>query len=269
MRRLIVTCAVLAACHGAGNAPEPVPEAPPTLRYAADSAHYLLVSHRTGEQEMQGQVNRQTQRTQYWLGATLAAAEGDTLATRFLVDSVTESGGAFGSGDLTQVRGAEWTARLAPNGQLLNFDGPSAAGVSSQLANLLSQFYPRIPEEGLTAGAAWVDTVTGDVDVGGVVLTITAVHHNEAVGPAEFDAVPAFLIRVVSEYTMSGQGSQSGQPLTLDGTGRRHVREYLTPTGHYLGRVAADTSQFDVVLTALGMSIPGRQWRYDTLKVVQ
>lgn len=265
MRRLALACLLAAACSTGGGAPDIVPPVP-RLGFRADSVGYLFVSHRGTAQDVNGQSVQQQQVTQAWFRATLRGA-GDTLAAQFQIDSMVERGSLAALGDLAGTRGAAWSGQLAPTGQVLDLRGPRDAGVLSQMANYFDNFYPRLPAGGVQAGATWVDSVTSDIDVGGVVLTIASVHHNTAVGPDTVGGRPVFVIRVATDYTMRGAGSQSGQPLTLDGTGRRHVREYLAPDGRYLGSVMADTSSYDVLLTSLGMAIPGRTLRYDTLRV--
>ena len=270
MRRLALACCCAAACSSAGGGPSSdVPPAPRTIRYVPDSVTYHLTGHRQLEQEFQGQATRQELRLRVWFRSMLAPGMTDTMAARLVLDSVAESGGGSAPGDLAAMRGATWTGRLTPGGELLDLAGPPDAGLANQMFNTLREFYPRLPAAGVLAGDAWVDTVTSDVDVGGVQLTIRAVHDHDAIGLQPWDAGEAFLIRVTTAYTIAGEGSESGQPLTLNGTGRRHTQEYLSPTGRYLGNVVADTSTYEVVLTALGMSIPGRQWRYDTVRVAR
>jgi hypothetical protein len=266
MRR-VVLAAWLAAC--ASSPPEATVPADRAVRYAADTVAYHVNAWRLVEQDIQGQTTRENVRRNLWLRAVLGPSQGDTLTAQLGVDSITEIGSAFPQGDLIAARGVTWTARLAPNGHLMDFAGPTGSGVTSQLFNTLRDFYPRLPPDGVEAGDRWVDTVTQDVDLGGVIVTVTAVHHHEALGMEPHGAEQALRLRVVTDYALSGSGSQSGQPLSLDGTGRRHADEWISPRGRYLGSIAADTAQFEILLTALGMSIPVRQWRADTTRVVR
>ena len=55
----------------------------------------------------------------------------------------------------------------------------------------------------------------------------------------------------------------------MEGTGRRLVTEYLALDGRYLGLTAADSSTFTIALPAVGMTIPGRQARADTVTAVR
>ena len=269
MRRPVVTCCLAIACTpagGGGGAPDLAP-APPTLTFRADTVHYFQTGQRVVEQEFQGQVTQQESQLRAWISTALAGGTGD-LQAQIVLDSVTTTGNVFAAGDLSGMRGATWVGRLAPTGELLDLAGPSDPGLANQMYNTMTEFYPRLPPAGVAAGDAWVDTITSDVDVGGVGLTIVTVNRHQAVGLQAWSAGEAFLIRVVSDYTLNGEGSQSGQPLALAGAGRRHTMEYLSPDGRYLGNVVADTSTYDITLTALGMSSPGRQWRHDTLRVV-
>lgn len=269
MRRLVLACGFLMACSSTGGGAAEVAPASRTLSYRADTVRYVLSGHRKVEQEFQGQVTVQESRLGAWIRTALGAAGPEGLPARIVLDSVSTTGNVFAPGDLTGIRGATWTGRLLPTGELVDMDGPTAPGIANQMFNMVSDFYPRLPAAGVVAGDAWVDTVTSEVDVGGVTLTIVTVNRSEAVGPSPWEGGDAFLVRVVSDYTLSGEGSQSGQPLSLDGSGRRHAWEYLSLDGRYVAHVVADTSSYDVMLTALGMAIPGRQWRHDTLRVAR
>lgn len=266
---LLLAC-VCAACGPAGGArDDAVAPADRVLRLAPGTTTYHLVSHQRIEQEFQGQLTTNVLASAGWITVTLTPARGDTLAARMVVDSMVHTGSAFAPGDLAAIRGATFTAQLAPNGQLTGFSGNDSAGLHNQVANALREFFPRLPEGGVRPGAAWADTVERAVNAGGLPLTIRTVSHHAATGHAAWGGEEALVIETRSDYTMQGEGSQAGQPLTLEGSGRRHLREYLGADGQFVGSVAADTATFDVLLTALGMTIPGRQASVDTVRALR
>jgi hypothetical protein len=274
MRRLVllVNCAAVACGPSAGGARTdnvPVPPAERVVRLVADTSTYVAVSHHHVEQDFQGQQTANDVATRTWLSVTLAPATGDTLAARVVVDSVDQTGGGLGPADLAAVRGATYTARLAPTGQLVDLTGDDGPGLHSQLTRAVRDFYPRLPEGGARVGVSWSDTTERDTDAGGVMLTVRAVNQHAAAGFTMWSGQYALRLVTRSDYTMTGEGSQAGQPLTFEGSGRRHLEEYLTAEGRFLGSVAADTARFDVLLTALGMAIPGRQTSVDTIRVVR
>ena len=81
--------------------------------------------------------------------------------------------------------------------------------------------------------------------------------------------VRAVRVHVRSSYTIVGEGEQGGQPMTLDGSGRRQVDQFLADDGRFLGAISADTAEVEVVLTSLGMIVPVNQTVADTLAVIR
>lgn len=99
-------------------------------------------------------------------------------------------------------------------------------------------------------------------------LTVRSVNAHRAMDWRPFEGHRALPVRTESVYTLQGAGEQSGQTLSFDGAGRRHSVDFLSAGGNYLGSVAVDTSTFEVLLTQIGMVIPGRQWSADTVRTV-
>jgi hypothetical protein len=85
-------------------------------------------------------------------------------------------------------------------------------------------------------------------------------------GWTTWGGAPALEIISLGDYTVTGEGTHAGHPVSLSGTGRRHVRHYLSPSGRLLAGVAADTAALEVRLVALGRTIPARHWSADTVE---
>lgn len=270
MRRFAVPAvALLTAC---GAPPEPAPAAapapPPPVTYGPASVRYAIASHRHVEQEISGRTMTTTAVSRYQLRLTVEPGAGG-MTVRFVLDSVRIEGEmGVPDRDIEAAEGTRFTARMGPDGALTAFTvGDTGVAYVEQIAARLRDFFPRIPADGIVPGRRWRDTTALAADVGGVVLNVVSRNTHEALEWDRYADRPALPIRTVSSYTLSGAGEQGGQPLALEGTGMRHTRNYLAPDGTYLGGTAADTSRFEVRLTEIGLTVPGRQWRADTIAV--
>lgn len=265
---------LLAACRGSAPAIEtPGPIAAPrseNVRFGTGTARYRAVSQLKVDQEFNGQTQTTNMRLGYYASARIAA-EGERLRATLTLDSmdVTEIP-TISSAELARARGATFTAVLSPEGKLLEFTpSDSTTQILRQLSAGFREFFPRIPANGARPGQQWTDTAGTQSNFGGAALTINSINQHDVTGWADYRGERALHIRTSSNYTVTGTGSQSGQALTIDGAGDRVSDRYLSSEGVYLGYVAADSSRFDVQLTGLGMTIPVRQARVDTLSVIR
>lgn len=168
------------------------------------------------------------------------------------------------------VQGLRFTGRLAPTGEIreaLPSDSATAAAFAQFIGNP-RDFFPRLPDAGLTAGAAWVDTVT-TTERGAVgEVTVQAVNHSTVPGWELRDGRRALRIDVRSTFTLSGTSEQSGQPLEYSGSGTRAAVEFVGAEGQYLGGEAHDTVRINVTLPAQGVTVPIRQILHSTVAVL-
>jgi hypothetical protein len=239
--------------------------------YQPHEVAYSGVTHGRVEQTFNNQLAESEFGLKYFLGVEVVQAQG-ALDVTFTLDSITEATG-FPGGSITaridSAAGAVFTARLARDGALEDFDGGSSSGsLVRELADrVFEQFFPRIPPTGAEPGMQWTDTLTSEATVGGVENTVQSTNQYRATEWTSFAGQQALHIEAISEYTFSGSGVQAGQDFTLEGQGRRHFHQYLSENGVFLGFVSADTANAEARLTDAGITIPVQQIRADTLSI--
>ena len=273
MRRLRITATVCAivvtGCSGsARNSPAPVVRA----TYQPYSAGYRGITVGRIEQEFNGQVITNGFGKEYFVTAEVVAAT-PTLSATLVLDSIIKvraAGSAASAEQATAARGATFTGTLAPTGEIVDFHGSSAvAGVAKELVErLFKQFFPRIPRDGAKAGELWTDTLETTADVGGVRSNVHAVNNHAATGWITHTGRRALHIVSETRYVFSGSGTQAGQDFTLKGEGQRLTHQYIGADGRYLGFTATDSARAQAKLAQLGLVIPVRQTRFDTLAII-
>jgi hypothetical protein len=262
------------ACAGAGSTPaqsaRPSSGGTAPVRLAPDTAHYRVASHLAVEQEVGGQTQHSGLVLVYHLTVRIAR-QGDRLRATLVLDSVpTYSGSGAVDPTVSAVRGTVFQGTLAPTGELTELSGgDSSVRFVHELTTELKNFFPRVLAAGALPGQRWVDTTEQQATSSSVPLTIRFVGDHEVGEPGEHLNQPTLPVRSRIDYTFAGTGSQGGQEFRVEGTGRRLVTEYLALDGRYLGLTAADSSTFTIALPAVGMTIPGRQARADTVTVVR
>ena len=106
------------------------------------------------------------------------------------------------------------------------------------------------------ADTTWTDTVTTTQPIEMFTLTTRAVREHRVAGWEQRDGVRALHITTTSNYTVTGSGDAQGQPLELDGSGRSTSDRFISAAGVYLGAAESDSSNMNVNVVAMGMSIP-------------
>lgn len=272
--RVAAVAFALAACAGTGAAPpqgaRPSGDGTAPVRFATDTAHYRVASHLVVEQDVGGQTQHSGLDLVYYLTVRIAR-QGDQLRATFVLDSVpTYSGSGAVDPTVSAVRGTAIQGTLTPTGELTELSGgDSSLRAVRELTTELKNFFPRVLAAGALPGQRWVDTTEQQATSSSVPLTIRFIGEHQVGEPAQHPIRPALPIGSRIDYTFSGTGSQGGQEFRVEGTGRRLVTEYLALDGRYLGLTAADSSTFTIALPAVGMTIPGRQARADTVTVVR
>lgn len=271
-----VALGLFPGCTGSGgpNPPGAVPPAPPdhAVRLGPGTDQYRAVTHTHFHQDIQGQRQTSDLALTYVVTISVAPDSGSLLRAAIVLDSILpDSTGLVPDRERARARGARFTGRLEPDGRLTGVEGPDSVLPARlpQLATGFRQIFPRIPTRGARPGDAWTDTTQSTTHASQAEVVLTVVSDHRVAGWSEYAGQPALELLVRSQYTLSGTGAQFGQPFTLDGTGVRSARQYLTAEGRYLGGHWADTSTVDVTLSQMGMLIPGRQVRYDTLALLR
>ncbi len=266
--------AAAAGCTRTAPAGRPVSgvQPPSRVRLVPDTARYRVASHLRVEQRLGGQPQVSNLSLVYLLSVALVpGSTAGELKAQITVDSVTryEGLGAV-SQAANEAQRLRFSGTLLPTGELRDLQGGGSAGpLHSEIARDIREFFPRLPSSGLASGDSWTDTTEQEITSGGVPLTIRSVAEHLVGGQVEDAGFRVLPIRTVTRYTFSGAGRQGGQEFTVEGSGRRHATEYVSLDGRYRGLVAADTSDFTISVPAAGLSIPGKQFRADTVRAVR
>lgn len=269
---LPVVALLLAAC--AGTRPSPSGDAGPPDRpvtYGPFTQSYAMVSRGEVVQEISGQPSTSAYVLRYYLTAAVSPTDS-LLEARLTIDSVPEASGlalGFDPRQAAAVGGTTFTAGLTPTGRVLELTGgDSSLALVRELRWRLRQLLPRLPARGVEAGAVWNDTLSLTSSASGFPVRFQLVHRHEATAWSDRGGVSALEIRTTSAYTLSGEGTQGGQPFTVDGAGARHAVAHLDRRGRYLGLTAADTARMHAALAGTEISIPITQSRVDTLAII-
>jgi hypothetical protein len=192
------------------------------------------------------------------------------FSATFTIDTVLGADGpTMVAADLARAVGRIFTADLEPSGRLANIRGAeSASPFLRQIFNQVSDFFPRVPMVGAGPGNTWIDTTEILTGSDGSDITIRAITRNVAGEWGQHEERLALPVNWTRTYTVTGTGEQLGQPFTLDGTGETQGQSLLSADGRYLGSVAADSRDIEILLTGVGMTIPVRQVRADTVRIL-
>ena len=278
MRRLLAVSVLLAACaSGASEGARPATPAPAgpagvpadagatTEREGRGSAvllqphpHARIVVQRVDTVSMELPAGSQVQtfqRTAYI--SSVAERSGDEYRMTFVLDSVIAEAGSFLPPDsLAAAAGSRWTARLLPDGQLLDLTldstrGRPRTGVGDQTARTIEVLYPVLPPEGVRSGAVWNDSVNTTVETAGFNVTERGLVRYTASSAAGG-------IQVVGTGTLrqEGSGAQFGQELEMSGEGSRTITYHLDGNGRLLGAQGTDGASLQIIVPAVGQTVP-------------
>jgi len=179
------------------------------------------------------------------------------------VDSVVANSTMPGAaGVLGQMRGKVYRAVYTPLGLSTSFTPPDSGDVAAGEGNVFREFLPRLPSGPLTTGTAWTDTTTmTQSGAAGLRIQSQSIRRHRIVGWELHDGVRALRIAVSTNYTISGNGEQQGQQMTVAGTGVASSDLFVSAAGVFLGGAANDSTTMTVNVVSMGMEIPVRQSR--------
>ncbi|MFN2431773.1 MAG: hypothetical protein ABR599_02970 [Gemmatimonadota bacterium] len=206
----------------------PLPLAAQTLRYGGDegdSSRYRLSNSARIRQEFQGTATDLTVTSFSLLDLVLQRATEDTLTYGVTLDSLSLSfeGADVPPPDLRPVTDRRMTLKVSPRGQVYAFDLPPdmpQAPPGIDLKQMVSHFFPRLPEGRAPAGTQWTDPLTLPVSQQGIQSDVRVVTTYTSRGEARTPEGEFVAVDYGTETTLHGEGEQQGAPLVLDGTGR-------------------------------------------------
>jgi hypothetical protein len=175
---------------------------------------------------------------------TLAQKSRDTLALTVRVDSVdVQSDFDAQKPDVSFERGATFAGTISPTGRIYAFGSHASANgtlTSSNLAALgksFQHFLPVFPSPDVHIGLTWSDTAeqhelhrsSFDSVVTQTVTTWKVAADTTVAGSH------AWRVDRSATIAMSGDGTEAGQTIHLDGDGSIKSASYINPAGIYLG----------------------------------
>lgn len=198
-------------------------------------------------------------------------ADSSGYPTTITIDSIAaDSGTAAPMGiNLGSAKGLSFVGRLTPKGEFRNqtaSDSVVAQSLSPVVGSFKS-FFPRLPPNGLTLGAAWTDTVTENDRAAGSV-TVTSINRSNAAAWEDRNGTRALRVEVTSGFTVKGNGQQAGQPFEVAGTGVRSGIDFVAVDGRYLGGESHDSTSMTISLPVQSMTIPRTQVSKTTVQVL-
>lgn len=224
--------------------------------------HAIITIRRVDTVSMQLPTGSQVQVFERAAYLTAVAEQGgDAHRMTFTLDSVVAAPGGFLPPDsLTAARGTRWTARLLPDGRLVDLAmdtvrGAGRTGVGDQTTRMLDVLYPTLPPDGVRAGAAWSDSVATTTETGGFSITETGViQYTASSGDAG-----GFVVVGEGVLDQDGSGMQFGQELAMSGQGRRTITYRLDRNGRLAGASGTDSAELEIIVPAVGQTVPMSQ----------
>ena len=289
MSRALLAVAILtAACAGhttpttttptSVNPSAPPPPPPPArgnvdvIRLGPSALRYVMHQVIHIDQEFQGMRQPLDFGLRAFFAVTITGpADTSGYPTTITIDSiVADSGTTAPMGiNLSAAKALSFVGRLTPKGEFRNQTASDSliAQSLSPVVGSFKNFFPRLPPNGLTLGAAWTDTVTENDRAAGSV-TVTSHNRSHATAWEDRNGARALRVDVISDFTIKGSGQQVGQPFEVAGTGVRSGTDFVAADGRYLGGESRDSTAMTITLPIQAMTIPRKQVSRTTVTVL-
>jgi len=289
MSRLLLAVAILtAACAGHTtpppptptpvNPPLPPPPPPPprgnsdVIRLGPSALRYVMHQVIHIDQEFQGMRQPLDFGLRAFFAVTITGpADTSGYPTTITIDSiVADSGTTAPMGiNLGAAKALSFVGRLTPKGEFRHQTASDSliAQSLSPVVGSFKNFFPRLPPNGLTLGAAWTDTVTENDRAAGSV-TVTSVNRSHATAWEDRNGTRALRVDIISDFTIKGSGQQAGQPFEVAGTGVRSGTDFVAADGRYLGGESRDSTAMTITLPIQAMTIPRKQLSRTTVSAL-
>ncbi len=242
-----------------------------SLRYGGDagrSDRYRLTTTVEIHQDFQGASADLTVRSYGVLGLTLEGSRGDTLTYGVVFDSLDLAfeGAPLEKPDLSCVVGRTLRLVLSRTGRVQGFEAPPDlcdTPPGFDLKQMVSHFFPRLPERPARPGLEWADTLAYPVSQQGIESQVRVVTSYTAKGKSRAEGGTFVEVAYTTETTVAGRGEQAGRPLFVDGSGHGAGTILFDEDGKTFWRsTGTQTLELTVDVTPEGqppLSIPVRQ----------
>jgi len=275
VKRAVGVILLLSGCASASQperAPVPAPtrEAPAEaaapsegrgreIEYSAGASRFRVDRFDTVSVTMpDGSAQRQTFRRSAWLSVR-TEKRSSGLRAEVALDSLDISGAPVPQASLDSARGTEWTASVAPDGELSDVEPNRQSGIGDQIGALLQLLFPRLPGSSIRAGARWTDTTDAPTKADNFDVQERAVMQYEAGAPATRRGQSVLPIAATGTFTRDGTGTQFGRTLEMESKGARRFTHFLGVDGTPAGLDGTETNDVTITVPEVGQSIQATQ----------
>jgi hypothetical protein len=272
---LLVTACSSSTAGGGPGTPAPVPGPPrpgavtptaggrgPAVTYRPTrSVGYKLERHDSLTLQYPGGATQEQIRDRI-AHFHLTVAESGTPGSyqvAIVLDSLqaSENGVPVPPDSVAAARGARWTGRLTPNGDLSPLKADRPGTLTDELTGRLQLLFPRLPSGGVRDGMEWTDSTSYKLVADafpGTEHVITQYH--AAGGASEGKTVT---LESAGSYNRTGTRLQGDQELQMSATGARHGAQQIGVDGTMLSSRGNDAGDMTITVPAVGQTVPVKQ----------
>ncbi len=255
--KITIAAAAALSIAGAAQAQDPA-YGPGTFQYRVETQVHAV-------QEMMGQTQEATRNASQHITLKLDRQAGDVLGFTITVDSTTADSPEM-QAQSAKIVGKPVTGTISQLGEVLTFTVPQDSAVEDAEFRNLKQFFVRLPDKS-DRGAAIVDTLADTLHTQGMEIAQVVVMTSTVAGDTTINGEKAIILERTGNMTMTGDGEQGGQQLTLDGTGTVSGKLYVGSTGLLNGQME-NSAQINVSVPQQNMTIPITQKATSTFQRV-
>jgi hypothetical protein len=192
----------------------------------------------------------------------LTVAESGTpggYQVAIVLDSLqaSENGVPVPPDSVTAARGARWTGRLTPNGDLSPLKADRTGTLTDELTGRLQLLFPRLPSGGVRDGTEWTDSTSYKLVADAFPGTEHVITRYRAAGGASEGKT--ITLESAGSYSRSGTRLQGDQELQMSATGARHGAQQIGVDGIMLSSRGNDAGDMTITVPAVGQTVPVKQ----------
>lgn len=251
-----------------------------TLRYGGEAGEaHTYTREQTDHvtQTVQGTEN-QTEVSSFWrYDTTLESTERGTVRFTVVHDtiSIAATPSTGDAPDFSAIYGQPITVTMTRRGDVQSVDVPENLPESATRLNLQTTYqnmFPRLPEDEVSAGSSWADTVSISTNQNGLDIQVEAVRSYTVGETVDRGGRNGVQVDYTTDMTIEGAGSQQGTEISLTGTGTGEGAFWIAPEeGLLLGSEEASEMNMEAFVSAQGQNllIPIVQNRTEEITLVQ
>lgn len=213
----------------------------------------------------------------YWRFTTTLRDVSDNQVTIEIVHDSVSMVGMPGAGDLdfSALYGKPVVVMLGSRGEVSDIAVPESLPAELDRLDLETTyraFFPNLPEEEISTGSSWTDTISVQTNQNGIDVDVHRISTYTSMGDAEHAGHDAVQIEFTSEIELEGSGNQMGNQISLSGNGTGSGTIYFDADGEkFLGGFESSEIKMDAFVIAGGQNllIPIVQHRTETIELVE